>query len=136
MTKHHALDRVEIRRFRGLPELDLKTLGSFNILLGPNDVGKTSVLEAIFLLTGFVNMQLPVRVQDWRTLSINTFDDLGVLFHAFDLDKPIDLVGHSPGTVMRRRLQISAPHGEILATQGNTPGAGLANDDLFLRDNQ
>lgn len=119
MTTHQPVDRVEIRRFRGLSELDLNGLGNFNVLLGANDVGKTSVLEAIFLMTGFVNMRLPVTLQDWRSLSINTFDDLGVLFHGFDLENPIDLVGHSAGAVVRRELQISAPYADMEMSTGS-----------------
>ena len=116
MTNGQHLDRVEIRRFRGLSELNLDRLGRFNILLGANDVGKTSVLEAVFLLTGFVNLRLPIQVQDWRSLPISTFDHLEVLFHDLDPDQPIDLMGHSSGAVVRRWLKISAPHTEIELT--------------------
>ena len=66
MKNDQHLDRVEIRRFRGLSDLKLEGLGRFNVLLGANDVGKTSVLEALFLLTGFDNLRLPIQVQNWR----------------------------------------------------------------------
>lgn len=42
-----ALDRLTIRRFRGLRDLSLDDLGRVNLLVGPNDSGKTSILEAI-----------------------------------------------------------------------------------------
>ena len=38
-TQH--LDKLRISGFRGLSSLGLDDLGSFNILLGANDVGKT-----------------------------------------------------------------------------------------------
>jgi hypothetical protein len=42
-----ALDRLTIRRFRGLQDLTLDGLGRVNLLVGPNNSGKTSILEAV-----------------------------------------------------------------------------------------
>ncbi|NJK75716.1 MAG: AAA family ATPase [Richelia sp. CSU_2_1] len=41
------LDNLTIHRFRGLRDLHLQDLGQINILVGGNNSGKTSVLEAI-----------------------------------------------------------------------------------------
>ncbi|OCR00559.1 ATPase [Oscillatoriales cyanobacterium USR001] len=41
------LDNLTIHRFRGLQDLTLQDLGQINILVGANNSGKTSVLEAI-----------------------------------------------------------------------------------------
>jgi hypothetical protein len=46
----HQLDNVTIDGFRGLRKLRLDDLGQFNILVGANDSGKTSVLEALSIL--------------------------------------------------------------------------------------
>jgi energy-coupling factor transporter ATP-binding protein EcfA2 len=45
-----SLERVQIDGFRGLRGLDLDGLGRINILIGANDSGKTSVLEALSVL--------------------------------------------------------------------------------------
>ena len=51
MSPSQPMDSLAIRGFRGLEALTLEDLGRFNLLLGANDVGKTSVLEAVFLLS-------------------------------------------------------------------------------------
>ena len=102
------LHAIEIRRFRGLAQLELEGLGAFNLLLGANDVGKTSVLEAVFLLAAFADVQSPVPLQNWRNLLVQDFDDLGLLFHGLDIDTPVALTAHSNGAVKRRTLEISA----------------------------
>jgi hypothetical protein len=42
-----ALDNLKIGAFRGLRDLDLEGLGRVNLLVGPNNSGKTSILEAV-----------------------------------------------------------------------------------------
>jgi AAA15 family ATPase/GTPase len=44
-----------IDRFRGFKKLSMKPLNRFNLILGRNNSGKSSVLEAIFLLAGPTN---------------------------------------------------------------------------------
>ena len=46
----HSLDNVSIDGFRGLRNLALDGLGPLNILVGENNSGKTSVLEALSIL--------------------------------------------------------------------------------------
>ena len=76
----HQFDELAIRGFRGLSALKLDGLGTINILLGANDVGKTSVLEAVFLLTGLAEPKLSVRLQNWRNYLVNEIDDFSSIF--------------------------------------------------------
>jgi hypothetical protein len=41
---------IRIQNFRGIEDLEIKDLGRINLLVGANNVGKTSVLEALALL--------------------------------------------------------------------------------------
>lgn len=56
---------LKISNFRGIKSLELKNISKLNLVVGENNSGKTTLLEALFLLTGISNPQL--------TLSINSF---------------------------------------------------------------
>lgn len=109
MNDARHLSSLHIQRFRGLEDIKLEGLGAFNLLVGANDVGKTSVLEGAFLLTGFANPELPIRVQNLRKLVVAEFDDLALLFHRLDTSRPIRMSADSDGSVTRRALHISCP---------------------------
>ncbi len=47
MANDLILDSLEIRNFRGLRELRIARLGRVNLIVGKNNVGKSSVLEAL-----------------------------------------------------------------------------------------
>ena len=110
MTPPSRWDHLSIRRFRGLARLELDGLGEFNLLLGANDVGKTSILESVFLLSGFANTILPVKIQQFRNYGVNTIGDLSSLFHGLADDRSVELVATSSSASERRSLTISAPY--------------------------
>ncbi len=52
------LKRLQIRNFRGFNALKIDQLSGINLMAGKNNSGKTSLLEAIFLLAGAGNVQM------------------------------------------------------------------------------
>ena len=127
MKDAQHLDKLRISGFRGLSDLDLDGLGAFNVLLGANDVGKTTILEAIFLLSGFANLELPVRVQNLRNTPVHEFDDLSALFHKLEVDRQATLVALC-GDSSERTLKISAPC-EKATSKTETQRLDSANGD-------
>ncbi|MFA4646387.1 ATP/GTP-binding protein [Pyrococcus kukulkanii] len=63
---------LHIKNFRGISELRLTDLGQVNVIVGRNNVGKSSILEAISIALGAVNQDTAVlkeilnRVLKWR----------------------------------------------------------------------
>ena len=106
MTDTRRFRELCVRHFKGLDSIELEDLGCFNILLGANDVGKTSLLEGVFLLTGLSNLQLPITIQNLRNFVVQAFDDLSYYFHRLDIDTPIELSAKSYQE--QRKLSISA----------------------------
>ena len=109
MIANHHWNRLRIRRFRGLRTLDLHDLAAFNVFVGPNDVGKTSVLEAIFLLSGSGNINLPIRVQNFRDYIVPDIDGLSSFFHRLETTRGIELSADVLDPRQHRKLSISAP---------------------------
>lgn len=58
-----CLDALTIGRFRGIQGLQLANLGQINLLVGENNSGKTSVLEAFSLYAN------PLDERRWRQVA-------------------------------------------------------------------
>ena len=124
MTNTPCWDNLTIRGFRGLRDLTLDHLGAFNILVGANDVGKTSILESVFLLSGFANLLLPVQVQNFRSFLVNDIRDLSSLFHRLTVDDPLKLIATSSHPPERRTLTVSTPYDSQAAVDATSKRGG------------
>lgn len=74
----NMLSEFEIGRYRGLEKLKLNDLKKVNVLAGPNNCGKTSVLEAIILAGLFddVELLLDVLFSRYYKFSPEFFDSM------------------------------------------------------------
>lgn len=92
---------IEITNFRGFDYLKIENLRKLNVFVGANNVGKTSILEAVFMLAGMSNPLISNRVNYLRTLLTNNIDTARYLFHNVDFtNKP--LLKGTIGDVTRR----------------------------------
>ena len=81
-----------IKNFRCFDDLTLEGLGRINLIGGRNNIGKTAVLEALWIHHGAANPDLAVRVDAFRGLDQVAPDNfLGNLFHGFDRDLTVEL---------------------------------------------
>ena len=67
---------IEITDFRGFDHLNMEKFSKVNVFVGANNVGKTSILEAICMLVGMSVPMLPARVNYWRKNSNVSLDDI------------------------------------------------------------
>jgi hypothetical protein len=91
---------VSIRNFRCFKEVKFEGLKRISLVTGKNDVGKTSCLEAIFLLIGGFNPALPFTINALRgveSLSPNAQEQWGWLFYNRDTTQVIEILGTMPG---------------------------------------
>ena len=124
-----------VRNFRCFRELEMKDLARVNLIAGKNNVGKTALLEALFIHCGRTRAELLLSVDGHR--GIESFRALvpqdtsaawSTVFHSFATEEPIELAGQDEhggvSTVAIRELR--APQGlarvaELLPAQGNGP---------------
>ena len=108
------LNRLHICHFRGFKDLEMKHLARINLIAGRNSSGKTSLLEALFLLAGAGNIDLVTNSQALRGLGPNVEPRQLVgeniwtpLFHALDVGRAVCIMGqHSQFGDLTLRLTL------------------------------
>ncbi len=79
-------ESLDIIRFRGLRGLRLAGFGRLNILVGGNNCGKTSVLEAFELCCDPLSPMRWISVADRRDIGSNSVDRVDNVFWMFPVD--------------------------------------------------
>lgn len=98
-------DELQISNFRGIDNAKLKKLEQVNLIVGKNNSGKTSLLEAMFLLSGMSNPELLLSINTFRSLKLANDNDFKYIFYNLNMDKSIKLSGKISG--IERRATIS-----------------------------
>jgi AAA15 family ATPase/GTPase len=91
---------LTIESFRGISDLQLKNLGGINIIVGSNNSGKTSILEALNLLKNPLDVVNAVRVFRMREfflsfIETNELDHLDSFINIFNRNNKINRIGIS-----------------------------------------
>lgn len=103
---------VTIKHFRGIEELTLSNLSRVNLIVGRNNTGKTSVLEALLLLGGASSASPATRLGALRGQSDANARGIWVgLFGGQDASRPIEIAGRND--LRERRLRVTASTGTV-----------------------
>ena len=97
---------VHINCFRGIKHLTLGQLGQINLLLGCNNCGKSSVLDALFLISGAANPLLNIRINSLRNYDRIEPDDLLLNYYNLNSSVPINIVADMKDGFSSRELSI------------------------------
>jgi ABC-type phosphonate transport system ATPase subunit len=117
-----------IKNFRGFRDFTLDSLERVNLIAGQNNVGKTALLEALFLHIGANDPEIGPRLNAWRGIQrykADVEDVWGILFYDYDVNEPIELISQGDGE-QRYSLRISLVEPSI--TVIDKPGGN--GDDL------
>ena len=69
----NRLQKLEINQYRGLKDMTLENLSRINVLIGKNNSGKTSILEAIGLLTNPFSERVIRAIADQRQRGVSSY---------------------------------------------------------------
>ena len=98
-----------IKNFRCFDELTVEGLGRINLIAGKNNVGKTALLEALWVHSGPTEPERVLRLDSARgTGQIDPESAIHNLFFDFDKGRGIELIAHNYEVSGRRSLNISA----------------------------
>ncbi len=132
-----------VQRYRTFQDLELKHLSRINLFGGKNNVGKTSLLEALFIFSLPSNADLLFRVNAFRGVTgfeLNThnhpdlLETLGIdaLFYDWNLTQRIHLSGHHQ-TYGSNTFSIRAKEKEtVLALDAKVDVSPLAKESQFF----
>jgi AAA15 family ATPase/GTPase len=86
---------LHIQNFRGIKEAEITDFSRVNLFVGKNNSGKTSLLEALFLLSGPRNPNCIVFIDNNRLLNHDEEDDFRFAFYKLDYNNTILLKTNS-----------------------------------------
>jgi len=119
-----------IQNFRGIEKLVIDDLRMINLLVGRNNCGKTSVLEAFFLLSGMSNPQLPVNIHTFRDLIFTSDEDFSYMFRDLDFTIPIIISGNLDNK--KRKLTINPLYTDYNLKNNAKQKQALTQQDTVL----
>lgn len=132
------LENVTIHQFRGLRDLELKDIGRINLLVGINNSGKTSVLEALSVYCHPLDIKVWLstanqREQDIGVYRIRLLDAIKWLFthnsaSIVESDKPIILIS-STGLFSVKKLMASYEEMEQIRLSEESNIRNLSNEE-------
>lgn len=127
---------LRIANFRALGNLQIERLGKINLLTGGNNSGKTTLLEALFLLSGAGNPQVLVKVNSIRGVdsasgSLASISDIlwKPIFAGFDTKKQIKIEAvHDKFGQMELELALEQPDTFQLPLNNSGNGSALTGE--------
>ena len=100
------LTNIRIERFRGIQKTAVTNLADINVFVGKNNSGKTTLAEAVFLLIGASNAELPIKVNAFRQFPLIDPNTWFTFFNNCDVKDPIIIAGDFNNPDESRTLKI------------------------------
>jgi len=133
---------IKIQNFRCFDDFTIDNLTRVNLIAGKNSVGKTTLLEAIFLLIGAGNISLPIRISGFRGIADFQGDIESIiqmlwvpLFHDLDAERKISIAGDMNNNKGRYSVEffIQSAEAQPISLQDTTNQSTIYSKKLILK---
>jgi predicted ATP-dependent endonuclease of OLD family len=128
------LRKFSVRNFRCLRKLEIEPLARVNLIVGENNVGKTALLEALFVHFNPGNPEAPLRVNHSRGVrgdQADIWEELEWLFHGKQTTATIKLLSKNAKEEKNAlRIRLVEPE-ERLLVPTETDDAEQTNADML-----
>lgn len=112
----------KVSNFRCFQDLTIPDISRINLISGANNIGKTALLEALFVHSGAYNPELTMRIDSFRgirgvKIEFGQWADIPwiSLFRGFDTEKTIEFVGdYEESGTMTLRLRVIRDPEELM----------------------
>lgn len=95
---------LRIENFKSFDKLELGNLSRVNLFFGKNNCGKTTLLEAVFILSGMSNPALLHKCNQFRSFPL--IQDVSLFFHGLKTENDITFFSDSDVPFFERKLNI------------------------------
>lgn len=104
------ISSLVIENFKGFEKLEMPRLSKVTLIGGQNNVGKTTVLEALFMLFDRLNPQMILRQNSWRGIGALPVDPTAMwapIFLDYDMEREIVIAATINGSEERMALKFN-----------------------------
>lgn len=128
-----VFNEIEINNFRGIKHLLLPNLKQINLLVGRNNCGKSTVLDSMFILSGFSNPLLNMRVNQFRDYTSFTEEDLALNFYNMIPTNHIQMRGNmTDGTIRELKISPTISESQIVISKEDISSQALSNKEANI----
>lgn len=119
----NGFKNIEIKNFRGIDHLVIDDCSRVNVFLGQNNSGKTTMLEAIAMLMGMSNPDVPQAINAVRARKpFSNFIDVQYFFNNLDVTTPPEVKAEqSDGSSRQLKLALSYVFDELADPKNEPP---------------
>lgn len=135
------IESIRIRNFRGFKDIRISPLSQITLISGKNNAGKSSVLEAIFLLLAHTNDAPFAKLEQFRGISRPaegvTYSIWEDLFHKMDIKNAIKIAASIDGeeavSTFARDSRYRPSSDVVLETSNGRDAQSSANENYALK---